>query len=285
LDCSCPIYLWEFFWNFWDFLSIFSASNELSRVSLKFFCTEKEFRKIIKQIILLVWAKPGGPTLPGLPQPISAQPLAQWSPPGRKQQCCAAAAALACTPRPTSCHTPIKGGCPGRSRALAAASIALHAPVLRCAAVACVARCHRSRKACRRSHARFVASVDLQGKRAPPAASSRRDASKELHPIPGDPLERRRPYVDRPRLPSWFVADSRRPRILGAVCRHQVLREVEPRLRHPVTAPSCPWRSSPSYSLRRPLVLRRRPIEPLVSISNSMSTFPRLPRPPLCFFP
>jgi hypothetical protein len=76
--------LWEFSWKFWDFLSIFSVLKELSRVSLKFFCTEKEFRKK-KKIILLVWAEPEGPTLPGPPQLTSVRHLAQWSPSGRKQ--------------------------------------------------------------------------------------------------------------------------------------------------------------------------------------------------------
>jgi hypothetical protein len=146
----------------------------------------------------LIWAEPEGPTLPGPPQPTSAQPLAQWSPSGRKQQsCCAAAvAALACAPQPTSCRAPIKGGCPGSPRALATTSINPHAPVLHCTAVACVARRRRSRKACHRSLARFVASVDLKGKRAPPGALSRRVASRELLAVPGSPLERRRPYVD-----------------------------------------------------------------------------------------
>jgi hypothetical protein len=64
-------------------------------------------------------------------------------------------------------------------------------------------------------------------------------------PVPGGPLGRRRPYVDRHGLPSWFVADSRCPRLIGGVRRHKGLREIEPRLRHLVTSLSYSRRSSP----------------------------------------
>jgi hypothetical protein len=38
-----PICLWEFSLNFWDFMSIFCALNELTGVSLEFVCTENVF--------------------------------------------------------------------------------------------------------------------------------------------------------------------------------------------------------------------------------------------------
>jgi hypothetical protein len=85
-----PICLWEFSLDFWDFMSIFSALNELTGVSLEFVCTENVFQRKEKNPILSFQAEPGGPTRFGPPKP-SAQPST------RPSQAHLAESAMACT--------------------------------------------------------------------------------------------------------------------------------------------------------------------------------------------
>jgi hypothetical protein len=73
-----PMSLWEFSWIVCDFLSIFRAFKTISRFLWNCFRIKK-IRKIKIKLSLSSWAGPEVPTLPGPPQPISAQPLAQRS--------------------------------------------------------------------------------------------------------------------------------------------------------------------------------------------------------------
>jgi hypothetical protein len=66
------LYLWQFSWNFVNFLSTFRALKTFSSLYWNCFRIEKKFRNIKGHLIPSVWAEPEGPTYLRGPSPRPA---------------------------------------------------------------------------------------------------------------------------------------------------------------------------------------------------------------------
>jgi hypothetical protein len=185
-----PMYLWDFSWKFWDFQSIFRALNELSGF---FFTRENNFWKENPIYPFRLGRACGPDPIRSCPASSPTRPIGQRRP---------------WPSRPAPLLTLGLGVCAQHSRVSRPIKVQAeppHAPPVS-------RRRHRPRVGRLRCTAlptgaassltRFVASVDLQGKRAPPGDTWRRARAVGLLPDANQPPERRHGWGTEPPPPA-----------------------------------------------------------------------------------